>query len=936
MMETAFSFPLPPVPPFKAAAAVLTSFDLAALQPAGSVEDRDAALVELMLECQPAEQVGESQRWQLEEVPRREALFRLAQEAGGLRRALDANPNRPDTPVQRGIDELISGNRLSQPFEQRSLEDLLGLARAVDWLSGAIDELPPRESLIRQIEVKRLLKPFQRLLSRGFVGRATELSELHEYVRSRGGSRILSLHGPGGVGKSTLLARFLMEVVAPEMIELRPTKQFFPFVYLDVDRTVVDPKDPASFAKEAARQLGVQIGGDSKLVESVQRSLVGISTRTENLQLESVSDAPAVAPLLLMVTEQLYERTKRPTLFIIDTWEELQAAGIASEFGIIQFLSELTKSPSVRVICAGRAALRLSPGSGEPADSRIEFSDFKRIDLQSFDRETARAYLEGIAKLPAQAVDPIIKAVGTTPLSLALAARLVEREGVQATADLVALVAKVKAEQVQGQLFARLLGHIHDGDLQKLAQPGLVVRRITPAIIRHVLAGPCEVSIVNDLEADILFLKLVDETALVEPDEDDEQIEVAGEPSWPLRYRADLRQLALPDLRRMMPEQVATIHALAIAWYTNQSGMRARAEEIYHRLANGDLPQESLWNAEMARWLRPGGMPELPARGRAWLLQRLGHALDENTRASADFEMWERDTADQVRVLLSRRDWRGALDLIRQRSGKGPASPLVLLEAQALVQGKAFAEAEALLSNAATMSVEQGEPARSFGLMLLLADVQERHGRFETAADTLRRAEPLRASADETEQLRSLLADLRIGRKLQSAHASRAGEARAALEDLIRHGVQRQLQRRPALLRETVAEIGEDHQDLVIDAVRILGVGQVRLPSSSAPLHLPAWLARLLGKTLLWFRFERLSSRFLRLTVDLFRTAIADGMPLGSLTLDLTEIATRLEENLRRDPTPATIRWCVQHYRMEVDAIKLGSEDASLQIYRSL
>ncbi|ESW81889.1 hypothetical protein X770_29095 [Mesorhizobium sp. LSJC269B00] len=935
----------PVIPPFKAAAAVLTNFDPAALQPAGDVEDRDMALADLLLECEPVADFDKSRRWQLEDAPRREALYQLGRRPDGLRMALAANAEHPQDAVQQAMVELIEGGNEKIPLEERSLEDLLALARASDWLAGAVEKAPSREVLLDQVEKRRLLKPFVRLLERGFVGRGVELAELHDFLLHYRPS-ILSLHGPGGIGKSTLLARFVMDVVSPT--RFREVERPFTFVYLDVDRTAIDPKDPVSFAKEAVRQLAAQNRSVQPLAERVQRSLVAVSGREESVQLESVSpDVSDAWVLMLQLTELLFKQRGLPTLFIVDTWEEIQAAGTGSEDGVLQFLSQLATSQSIRIICAGRARLRTaaSPSlENVPGSTRFGFIEFRQIAIDSFDEPTAKVYLEGIAHMPKRAIESIIKAVGTAPLSLALAARVIEREGIGAASDLAMIVAKVKSEQIQGQLFTRLLGHIHDPELQRLAQPGLVVRRITPDVIQHVLASPCEVIVPDEATADTLFMKLVDETGLVEIDEDDDPIDVAGQKIWPLHYRSDLRQLALLDLKRIMPDQVEAIHAGAIAWYSSQQGLRAKAEEIYHRLARGDLPPVDLWRPDMALWLRASSMPELPARGRAWLLQRLDQALDDETRAAADFEIWERDTTEQARAFLGRRNWRQALRLIRQRSGRGPTSPLWLLEAQALVQSGAFSEAEEFLSTAATTSTEQGEPGQSFTFLLLLANVQIRQARFETALETLQRAGQFSSNADEIEELQRLLMQLRVWRKLGQVGSAEEKRAKtAALERLARPMVRKQLERRPALLRETVAELGAERPDVLVQAVRILGIGRVRLPLSWAPIKLPAWLVGLLARAavalerfllrrpgslerFLRFLLKRPGSSYNLLAIDILRTAIAAGASVGGVSLVLTDFAVDLAASLQRQKTPSIVSWCVNVYRTEVDAIGVALE----------
>src|SRR5262249_6946535 len=153
---------------------------------------------------------------------------------------------RPQNPVQDALVELIN-SKTRPSLEGRSLDQLLGLARATDWLTGAAKNLPSRDELLARIERERLLKPFRRLLSRGFLGRADTLAELHAFLLSEEAtSSILFLHGPGGVGKSTLLARFITEVASLETVGTKREKPPCPFVYLDMDRVVLDPKDPLS------------------------------------------------------------------------------------------------------------------------------------------------------------------------------------------------------------------------------------------------------------------------------------------------------------------------------------------------------------------------------------------------------------------------------------------------------------------------------------------------------------------------------------------------------------------------------------------------------------------------------------------------------------------------------------------------------------------
>ena len=61
----------------------------------------------------------------------------------------------------------------------------------------------------------------------------------------------LVIHGPGGMGKSTLLAKFLLDSVHGHTAG-------FPFAYIDFERPTLSIHEPVTLIAEAARQLGIQ------------------------------------------------------------------------------------------------------------------------------------------------------------------------------------------------------------------------------------------------------------------------------------------------------------------------------------------------------------------------------------------------------------------------------------------------------------------------------------------------------------------------------------------------------------------------------------------------------------------------------------------------------------------------------------------------------
>src|SRR5690348_9699275 len=98
-------------------------------------------------------------------------------------------------------------------------------------------------------------------------------------------------------------------------------------------------------------------------------------------------------------------------------------------------------------------------------------------------------------------IERVVAVVGRNPLSLRLAADLLVRAKAEQLGD-EEMWRRVGDQVVQGRLYERIALHIHDEEVRRLAIPGLVLRYVTPELIRNVLAAPCGV---DPNEADRLF-----------------------------------------------------------------------------------------------------------------------------------------------------------------------------------------------------------------------------------------------------------------------------------------------------------------------------------------------------------------------------------------------------------------------------------------------
>jgi hypothetical protein len=186
-------------------------------------------------------------------------------------------------------------------------------------------------------------------------------------------------------------------------------------------------------------------------------------------------------------------------LIVLDTFEEVQYGGESRASPLWAMLTNLQRSwPFLRVLVSGRAPVQyFNLGGSKPEE----------FELGDLDDETAKAIVMSAGISSPEVAAALVKQVGKVPLSLRLAALVVQKEGQQAggvrnlrTSEY--LFFKVSDEVIQGQLYGRILEHIHTKEVARLAHPGLVLRcimhhaggdsesaeRPVPAV-RHVAGG---------------------------------------------------------------------------------------------------------------------------------------------------------------------------------------------------------------------------------------------------------------------------------------------------------------------------------------------------------------------------------------------------------------------------------------------------------------
>lgn len=837
------------IEPYLDAAAVLETFSPGTLRPFGNAPDvpNSEVVIELTERARPVGPVV-GDVWRLHDGVRRAALRRLGSRAA-MRKARAVNPVPPHDPVQQGIDLLIESDR-GLKLDALSLEQLLGVERAVGWFSGILAPLPSHAELARRIERERHLAPMRKIAGEGFVDRGNEREELAAYVGVlppgtpwQGMRRRvhhvryllqdrppLHLYGPGGVGKSALLARFILDHADPR------APQPLPFVYLDFDRAALDPGRPVSLLEDAIRQLLIEFPDVEpeflELGDELRESVVSHDFVEFSKSAHADRSVHFVRRFSRLV-QGIATRNSQPVLMVLDTLEEAECQGHSAMLLTWNLLSDLLKdTEGLRIVTAGRSEL-------SPELSR------RPVELKGLPPEEARrlvvertAGLEGGPVSDSDA-DEIVSLVGTVPLSILLATRVVMNEGIAALRETVrrrGLFRRIKEEQQQGMLYGRILRHVreHDAELEKLANPGLVLRRITADIIQHVLAGPCQLTVTDAAHAAALLGKLERETGLVDP---------YREPGA-LWHQTPVRRIMLPELRATLGDTFRRIHEAAVGYYTGRTEVAERAELVYHHLWLDTDPArlDELWSHDLYAPLR-GAFDELDVPGKIWLGDKLGIELPPELRRQAEYAVWERQAEQRARTMLAGGLVKEALTAVRERERPPRPSPLYALEADALKLLGRVREARQVIEQGLYAAERVGDRAAMLALVARDVFLYEATGELTEALERAERAFSLaQALGEGLEALSCGVAYLRIVRKLEAAGslektvapsivAMRALQTkrqglRASMLALVRTPeVRRALQEsRPALLQEAAAELGDEAGDILEAAVATLGI----------------------------------------------------------------------------------------------------------------
>lgn len=544
-------------------------------------------------------------------------------------------------------DWLTKGSPATENLDLPSLEATRIAANSLAGVPGV--EPGEVEDLDREIEFRRLIRVFERMVGRRkdeggteqverFFGRDNEMESLRGYVgvipsdsiansarrafnwlsRTITGRAPIAVWGVGGVGKTTLVSKFMLEHAEAAVSR-------YPFAYLDFDRNTVSARQRSGLLTEMCFQAGSQFKDLTKPMADLQTNVRELARKLETShEFESMSSlTPAIKEFRRLIDEFLsnQERTfefARPFLLVFDTFEVVQYSeddvmGLQEFVEAFSLPTEKRMWNRMRLIISGRKEVsnflgeveKLPLGALDPAGSTSMLNALASDAGKPISGDESEALVAAVAKATEE------PGGGVQPLRLRLIGEvfaLMPETGPEIVASLLRelnepLKADGLAAQVliDGILVRRVLGHVSDKRVRALADPGLVVRRITPDVIKEVMTRatcspaveepedsdeePLERWVVDDSEAKNIFDAFAKEITLVERDQKSSE----GPDGLALRHRSDVRQQMLPLIKARRPNRFQSIHCLAYKHFRDlaehdETDLAAAAEAIYHGL----------------------------------------------------------------------------------------------------------------------------------------------------------------------------------------------------------------------------------------------------------------------------------------------------------------------------------------------------------------
>lgn len=587
--------------------ALLGTFDPLKLVPEDLKELRAELLTRLGRVCDERMTGGEP-RWMLKAEERRRVIEGLAGAAAARRIAKRAPA--PEDAFGRALQSALTGRDSAGLPEADGLDDAYVARTFAAGASYARERRSADPGPLRfRIATEQGEKRRQIALPGGLFGRDAERALIAGFLRARRpvpGAFLVT--GVGGIGKSALVTAVLKDALTDDHGP--------PVIVLDLDRPNLFRCDRVEIAREITRQLGRQrpkLAG--RLAEA--RAQFGEAKSDTDHSAHALLQSLALSALGAALPARL-----GPVAIVVDTFEEAVERGQDAVRDVLDWLESLRLSGGLlgmRLLVSGRSVPDLPPDEMQRRFARtLELGGLAPDDGAALLREDAK----GREFFDPDKARQAAKVLQGHPQALRLLRRYAEdhpeeidgilHDGVKAGAF------GVRFAQVF--LYTRILNRIRDPDVARLAHPGLVLRRVTPKLIRAVLAEPCGFGEIDTDRAGKLFEKLAGTVWVVDRTDRSDVV----------LHRRELRRLMLPAMMNpdaTNPEQMKlrdkgmAIHAAAAAWYgarkDTTSGPEAQETEAFYHRASFD--PDGVTSNEVGRFATALGqdLADLPPRVQA-------------------------------------------------------------------------------------------------------------------------------------------------------------------------------------------------------------------------------------------------------------------------------------------------------------------------------